>query len=386
MFFAPDQGGAPNRITIMANELKTKGIDVNVITTLPSYPAGKIYEGYRNKFFVKEVRNGITCRRYWMLPSNSNNPYVRVFSMLSFSMTFLLSIPYLLKRQPDVFLIQSPHLPIACTATIVGKLLRKKVILNVSDLWPNSALELGVIKSEKSFSYRVLKKMERIMYANADAFVGQSNEILNYLKEVDVSKPRLLYRNLMKPSPYTSAKSPSSKKKIIYAGLLGMPQGIYRICTEIDFNLLDMEFHIYGQGVEREKIEDFISTHPNSNIFLHNQVPKEEIQTILKDYDATIISLKSSLLGAFPSKINMAIAAELPIIIAANGEAAQVVDEYKLGFASPAGDIEGLHHNLIRLNQLSAEEYIALKENIARIRDQHFDYNKQQQLLFDFVS
>ncbi len=227
--------------------------------------------------------------------------------------------------------------------------------------------------------------MEDIMYAKTDAFIGQSNEILNYLAAVDASKPKLLYRNLMKPSPYQLAKKSSSKKKIIYAGLLGLPQGIYRICTEINFKLLDMEFHIYGQGVEKAKIENYISVHPNSNIFMHAQVPKEQIQTILKDYDATIISLKSSLLGAFPSKINMAIAAELPIILSANGESAQVVHDYNLGFVSPAGDIEKLFKNLEKFKNLSAQKYLALRKNMRQTREQYFDYDKQQQLLFDFV-
>ena len=48
------------------------------------------------------------------------------------------------------------------------------------------------------------------------------------------------------------------KLKIVYAGLLGIAQGINKLCEELNYN--NIEFHIYGAGAEKEKIQSFIYT------------------------------------------------------------------------------------------------------------------------------
>ena len=54
IFFYPEKGAAPFRITTLAQTLKKKGYDVEVITALPNYPTGKIFKGYKRKLSIVE--------------------------------------------------------------------------------------------------------------------------------------------------------------------------------------------------------------------------------------------------------------------------------------------------------------------------------------------
>ena len=143
--YLPEIGAAPSRITNMAEGLSGLGIKVDVLTCLPNYPKGRIFDGYRGAFSKTEDVNGITVFRYWTYASISKKPLVRLASMCAFATTLWC---FALKRKRiksyDKVIIQTPPVLAAASAMLLFRCCyRKKVVLNVSDLWPLSAVELG---------------------------------------------------------------------------------------------------------------------------------------------------------------------------------------------------------------------------------------------------
>jgi glycosyltransferase involved in cell wall biosynthesis len=138
----------------------------------------------------------------------------------------------------------------------------------------------------------------------------------------------------------------NNKIRLIYAGLLGVAQGISGICRNVDFKCLGAEFHIYGAGLEKEAIEKILRENPDSNIFLHSVVKKREIPSLLKSFDGAVIPLKKSIYGAVPSKIYEAMAAGLPILFSGEGEGSRIIKERQVGWVSPAGDFQKLEDNI----------------------------------------
>ena len=385
-FFPPEKGAASHRILTTAKELSSCGFDVSVITTLANYPTGKLFNGYKKMLYKKEKIEGIDCIRCWVFPSNSNNPIIRILSMLSYCFSLLFTIPSLFLNKPDIIFVQTPPLLPGITGVLISKLLRVKVVLNVSDIWPLTAVELGVMR-HKSFSFRLFSGIENIMYRLSDAMIGQSNETCSYLKQKS-DKPILLYRNLTKPNfnQIVNEQVLNSKKKIVYAGLLGFAQGVFNICKNIDFKSLDIEFHVFGDGIEKSLIENFIQQNAECNIFLHQTITKDEMQKKLLLYDATIIPLKKNIYGAFPSKITMAMAAGLPIFFSGDGEGFKIVDEFNLGYVSEAGNLNALEKNIIEFSQLKHQQINRMKLNIMNIVNKDFNYADQQSKLCKFIS
>jgi glycosyltransferase involved in cell wall biosynthesis len=385
-FFPPEKGAASHRILTTAKELSTYGFDVSVITTLANYPTGKLFNGYEKMLYKKEKIEGIDCIRCWVFPSNSNNPIIRILSMLSYCFSLLFTIPSLFLNKPDIIFVQTPPLLPGITGVLISKLLRIKVVLNVSDIWPLTAVELGVMR-HKSFSFRLFSGIENIMYRLSDAMIGQSNETCSYLKQKS-DKPILLYRNLTKLNfnQIVNEQGLNSKKKIVYAGLLGFAQGVFNICKNIDFKSLDIEFHIFGDGIEKSLIENFIQQNSECNIFLHQTITKDEMQKKLLSYDATIIPLTKNIYGAFPSKITMAMAAGLPIFFSGDGEGFKIVDEFNLGYVSEAGNLNTLEKNIIEFSRLNHQQINLMKLNIMNVVEKEFNYVDQQSKLCKFIS
>ena len=384
--FPPEKGAASHRILVVAKELKSYGFNVSVVTPLPNYPTGKLFNGYKGSFYLRENIDGINCFRCWILPSNSNNPFIRILSMLSYSFSLLLISPLFFFNKPDIFIIQSPPLLPALTGLLISKIIGSKSVLNVSDIWPLTAVDVGVIK-QNSISFKLFSKVEKYMYKLSNAFIAQSNETVDYLHKFS-TKPILLYRNLTRPNfnKDFDFHSIRKNKKVVYAGLLGLAQGVYGICKNINFKSLNIEFHIFGDGVERSKILKYVKNNPNSNIYIHESLPKRQMQDNLLNYDATIISLKSNIYGAFPSKITMAMAAALPIIFSGDGEGSKIVKEFELGYISKAGDMDGLKNSLIKFSKLKNADILKIKQNIKQKIEEEFNFEAQQVKLCDFIN
>lgn len=385
-FFPPEKGAASHRIHTTAKELSTYGFEVSVITTLANYPTGKLFDGYKKMMYKKEKIEGIDCIRCWIFPSNSNNTVIRVLSMLSYCFSLFFLLPFLIFNKPDIIFVQTPPLLPALTGVLISKLLSIKVVLNVSDIWPLTAVELGVMR-RKSVSFKLFSYIEHIMYRFSDALIGQSDETCLYLKQKS-DQPILLYRNLTKPNfnKIVDSEKLNSKKKIVYAGLLGFAQGVFNICKNINFKSLNIEFHIYGDGVEKSYIEKYIKQNSKCNIFLHKTITKDEMQNELLSYDATLIPLTKKIYGAFPSKITMAMAAGLPIFFSGDGEGARIVDEFNLGYISESGNLNALKKNIIKFSQLNHQQINLMKSNIINVVEKDFNYFEQQSELCKFIS
>lgn len=375
--YPPEKGAAPTRIHNLAKMLTGLGHSVEVITCMPNYPMGRIFPSFRGKLFQKEKANDIKINRLWLYPSNSKNPLKRIASMFSYTFSlYFFALPKLFVQRPDMVIVSSPPFLSAYAGIVISRIIGSKAVLNVSDLWPLSALELGAIK--KGLMYRFLEMIERRMYNLSEAYIGQSDEILEHIRgTLKKSKKAFLYRNLQETSPYIHKPRPGGKKRIVYAGLLGVAQGVYDVCANINFSKLNVEFHIYGDGNERTKIEKLIADNPDRGIFYHNSIPSSEMPRMLSDFHATLVPLKTDLQGAVPSKIFMAMANAIPVFFSGSGEGARIVKDGKIGWVSAPADFDALEQNILKLVVMSDRDYDQMRTNCKLMRKIRF--NKETQ-------
>ncbi len=378
-YYAPELGAAPSRITNMAEGLHKEGNEVDVLTCLPNYPKGRIFEGYRRRYVKRETREDIRLFRFWTFATVSRNPFLRILNMLSFSF-MLWGFAWRIRRirRYDFVIVQSPPIMVAHSAIFLfRKIFRKKVVLNVSDLWPLSAVDLGAVR-EGSFYHKLLLRMERFIYRNAYAIQGQSNEILDHVRTFCPDKPLFLYRNLQRTAPAIGKNIDNRTPafRIVYAGLLGVAQDILSLISAVDFKALGAELHLYGGGNQTEKIENYIREH-DCNVYYHGYWPKEKIAGELGKYSASIVPLAVNIKGAVPSKIFDLLPVGVPILLCGSGEAAKIVEEYGFGYASRPQDYETLSQNIRRLKELSAEDYLRLQSNCLTAAQTDFSFDAQ---------
>jgi glycosyltransferase involved in cell wall biosynthesis len=384
-YYPPELGAASNRISNLANGLSKLGFNVNVICPLPNYPKGEIFSGYKSSFYKKENSDkNLTIHRFWIYPSVSKNPIMRILSMSSFAISLWSSIFFLKKfHKTDWAIIQNSPLLVSFSSILLfGKIFKIKIALNVSDLWPLSALELGAINRGRF--YQFLEYIEKFNHSNSDLILGQSQEILDHALLLG-PKPTFLYRNFQKNinSDLTAFKYSRVSKKIIYAGLLGVAQGIYEIISKINFSKYNVEFHIYGDGNEKKLIEHFILQNPNRGIFFNGTINKSEIDEKLRYFDASIVPLVKEIKGAVPSKIFELAQHGVPIIFAGGGEGAILIEKHGLGFNVPPGDYIAMEKMIEKFCSLTELEIEAIRSNCIVASKQSFDFDLQLKNLAD---
>ncbi|WP_338793593.1 glycosyltransferase family 4 protein [Bernardetia sp. MNP-M8] len=353
--YSPELGACASRIQHLAERLQKEGNQVTVYTTFPNYPTGNIFSDYRNllskKIIHRENINGIKVIRFSFYPSNSSSSFVRLFSMLTLALSWFFAFPSLKKQHPSIILVQSPPLLPVFTVWILSQLIKlntqkgysPSLILNLSDLYPRVLLDLGRINLDKIKGhtiYNLLLNFEAFIYKKMDFIIGQSDEIVDYVKEIVPSMPVFLYRNGVYSQSFKVKEDYKIKGrepiKLVYAGLLGVAQGILEVIENIDFEKVNAQLHLYGNGNERDLIEKFIQTKflntgKKQTVFLYDAIPSKEIAQKLADYDAAIIIQKKQILGTVPSKIYEAMAAGLPILLFGSGESAYLIKKYNLG-------------------------------------------------------
>lgn len=407
----PEVGAAPSRLANMAEGLKQEGAEVDVLTGLPNYPQGKIFKGYNGRLTMKEDVRGIKVFRYWIYATVSRTPIARILNMFSLACTLWL-FAFRWKRilSYDVVIIQTPTLVVASSALILfKKLYRRKCILNVSDIWPITAFDMGALAKE-SRSYRFLAILEQFLYKNADGFLGQSEEILNHIAQEIDEKDRhndnsqkdtddilgskmwtennrlFLYRNLQIYENAEAHQKEPHTLKLVFSGMLGVAQDVLGIVQNVNFKELGVEFHIIGGGKQYDEIEKWCKAHPESNVYTYGFVPKTEISLKLKKMDASIVPLVTRIRGAVPSKIYDILPQGLPIIFCGGGEAANFIQRNHVGFSCPPSDYETLTQCITQLRDMSAEHYEALSEKCICISKEQLDFKRQMHECHDFLS
>ncbi|WP_040279626.1 glycosyltransferase family 4 protein [Psychroserpens damuponensis] len=369
-YFPPEIGAASNRIFQLANGLEQQGFKVSVVTPLPNYPTGKIFDDYKGKFKHISKENTITINRLWIYASNSKNKLLRLIAMLSYS--FSLVWFFMWNKIPKTVIVQSPPLLVAFTSMLFLRNKNRNLILNVSDLWPIAGLELGALK--KNFSYKMLEKIEHFNYKRANIILGQSEEILTHVNSIFPDKNTFLYRNYPNfKAPKIQQTQSNGSLKIVYAGLLGIAQGIYKLCTALDYT--HIEFHIYGSGAEQLLIEDFIAQHPELPIYFHGRVTRDELHRLLLQYDIAIIPLLNRIYGSVPSKIFEYARLGLPMLYFGGGEGENVITTNNLGWIATSGDYDDLNSVIatIKKDSLSLERKVSIQKTALK----NFDFRKQ---------
>lgn len=375
-YYPPEKGAAANRIEQLALKLRQNNYAVTVICPLANYPKGVLFPEYKGKFFVEEIQQDIRVKRLWIYPSNSASIFVRIISILSFSVCLFLFL--LTKKTPKKVVVQSPPLLLSFISVFVLSLKGKKIILNVSDLWPLAAIELKALKVN-SFSHKMSLLLERFIYKKSILILGQSNEIVSHVSKIFPEKECHLYRNYPdhQLDNFEVVTSENSIIKLFYAGLLGVAQGVLEVCEKMDLENLNIEFHIFGDGAEKIQIEKYIQNHPSKNIVYHGMLERHDLISRLASFDVALVPLKTRIYGSVPSKIFEYSALGIPILYFGGGEGETIVNENHLGWVAEVENFNDLNAMLAEISKMKKKDIQLKKKQVFEQSKTHFNLDLQ---------
>jgi len=379
-YFAPEIGATQVRLGAIARQLKAMGHGVEVVTAMPHHLVGEIFPGYRRKFYSTESWHGVTIHRTWVYPATGAG-LKRLFNYLSFTVSSFFGLSR--ARRPDIVFIESPPLFLSLAGMTYGALRHTKTVFNVSDLWPDSVRELGIL--DEGPIMECAYRLERWSYRRADYVNAVTDGIYRALADKKgVPKSKLLFlpngvdSELFAPRPADESLCRQldlvGKKVCLYAGTHGIAQGLENVIRAAALlQSTDIVFLFLGDGPEKSKIISLAGSLGLSNIRFVDSKPLDQVPRYYNLAFASIVPLiKNELFkGARPSKILPSLACGVPVIYSGEGEAAELIEGAKAGLVvepeSPTAIAEAL-----RVLASNAEMSQAMAENGRRLMLKRF--------------
>jgi len=348
-YYPPEMGAPQARLSELAERLIGLGWTVEVLTALPNYPTGRVFAGYDVRKPKIEQLGRVRVVRVPLYTAKTGF-LKRLGSYFSFVASAAVFGPRLCAR-PDLLFVESPPLFIGYAARRLARHWSCGLVLNVSDLWPESAVRMGVVKP--GMATRLAERLEVSLYRQAAGVTGQSDEIVAHVKARSPRTPTEVVTNGVDPARFGRAWADAEARALIgaepgpvfvYAGLLGWAQGLDQI-LDLAASLptgAPGRFVLVGEGPERERLEERVRVERLTRVRLVPAQARERIPALLACADAAIITLGLAIPGAVPSKIYEAMASELPILLVADGEAARRIRDAGCGLSVAPGDAAGL--------------------------------------------
>jgi glycosyltransferase involved in cell wall biosynthesis len=357
-YFPPEVGAPQTRLFELASRAATVGHDITVVTGFPNYPTGVIPDSYRGHLRMEERMDGIRVIRTWIYATPNKGFVRRLLNHLSFAVSSLLAIRKV--GHIDVMFVESPPLFIGFAALAYRLLKRAPYVLNISDIWPQSAIELGALRNRTAIW--LAERFELHLYRKA-AFVSVVTPgMVERLAARGVPRTKLfLLTNAVDTAAYQPAPPDArlaqqlgldERKVFLYAGTHGLAQGLEVILEAARLTTNpEVVYVLAGEGAEKDHLMKIAKAERIDNVrFLPNQ-PKSIMPALLNLAYASIITLKRLDLfkSALPSKMFESMATERPIVGALWGEAAELIEASGCGVIVPPEDPARLRETVEKL-------------------------------------
>lgn len=346
-YYPPETGAPQNRLSDLARRMTAQGYQVEVLTALPNYPENSVFDHYRGRENTSEMLDGIRVNRVGIYVPKQKTFIKRILHYLSFVFN-VLCYGGRLVREADIVLMESPPIFIAWAGVYLSKKWGAKLIVNISDLWPQSAVEMGML----SFVPGVwaAQKLEDWMYKKAALVTGQTQGIVTDIQRRFPDKKVRLFPNGVDTSSYKNLPDRQKARArfrwgnelfvIGYAGVLGHAQKLEQI---LDAGLLlkdlpQIHFALFGDGPCKQKLQDRIEKEQITNVKIYSKVSAEEMPAVYAGMDCGCVPLGKEKIfkGARPSKMFEMMASGLPLALCAEGESVEILN-------APQGGPAGFH-------------------------------------------
>lgn len=359
--YCPPEVGAPqNRIFEFAKQLKKFGHEVSILTAMPNYPKGEIFDEYKGKKVVQEEIDGIKIVRTSIYATKEKSFTKRLRNYLSFTFSSVFTGAKYIEKQ-DVIITESPPLFLGWSGYVLSKKKKAKFIFNVSDLWPESAVKLDVLHNKALI--KASTWLEEFCYRKAAAVTGQTQGIVDNIvnRGFDKNKVQLItngvdtefFKKENRDENFRKEIGIDGKFALCYAGIHGLAQGLEVIvnAAEIIKDHEGIQIVFIGDGPEKNKLINMVKQKGLKNVTFLPVQPKANMPKIIASMDATIIPLKKLDIfkGALPSKMFEALASELPIVLAVEGEAEKLINNAKAGIVVEPENYKEIAEAILKL-------------------------------------
>ena len=356
-----------------ALELKKRGNRVQVLTGFPSYPIGKIYDGYKQRLWKKEEMEGIEIIRVPIYPNQSDNGKKRMLHYLSYACSASIIGPFLVDK-PDVAFVYQGAIPVGIPAILQKWFRGVPFVYDINDLWPETVAVSGMMKNKKLL--KIIEKWTQINYKQAAKISVATPGFKQKLIEKNVPEDKVVFVPNWSRDKFSfevldeklkDKYFPKETFNILYAGNLGVVQAldiILKVAEIFQKEGKNVLFTLLGGGADEKRLRQKTNEMLLDNVQFIDRVNGSEVIKYLNSADALFVHLKNTDLFeiTIPSKILSYLRTGKPILLGLKGNAAEIIESSKAGLLFEPENYTDLIEKINILLELTENE----RENMGK--------------------
>jgi glycosyltransferase involved in cell wall biosynthesis len=344
-YFPPEVGSAAHLFHDLGIEFVNRGHRVTVLTGYPAYNVDQasLPEKYRTGKRMVETVHGMTVVRVRSPRMPRHVPVLRGVEQVLMAFRFALAGIFHVPERSDVVLVYSPPLFLGLSALAIRWFRRPKVIVNIQDLFPQSAVDLGVLKN--GILIRLFRRIESRIYQNADRITVHSEGNRQHVircggdagRTSDVPNP--VDTRAIVPGPRNNAFRASlsvadDELVFSFAGVIGLSQDLDTVIDAAHLlqGSVRAVFYIVGDGIEKARLTE--KARGLTNVRFLPMLPIDQYVSLLHASDVCLVTLHQEVkTPVVPSKILSIMAAGRPILasLPLAGDAPRIIDDARCG-------------------------------------------------------
>ena len=315
------------RINDLTTGLKERGHAIEVLTGLPNYPSGRLFNGYGFLNRRKDIYNGIHIHRVPLVPRGSGSSIRLALNFISFASLASLMAPIFCRNQYDVILVYEPSPITVGIPAIVLKLFKSApIIFWMQDLWPESLSATGAVRSRTVL--KLVELLVRLIYKSCDRILVQSRAFIPAIKRLGgESEGILFYPNSAETlyRPVEVEKDAPERTlmpegfRVMFAGNIGAAQAFPSILSAAERLKEHRHIHwiILGDGRMLEWVKAEVRQRKLEKTFhLLGRFPAEAMPRFFSLSDALLVTLKNEPIFSItiPSKVQSSSPVQNPLL------------------------------------------------------------------------
>lgn len=348
------------RVNDLVQELLNRGHEVTVLTGQPNYPEGKVFSDYRADPGAFSRFGDAEVIRVPIVPRGKSSVWLAL-NYVSFALSAsLIGVWKLRKRKFDaIFVFQTSPVTAALPAVLLRRLKRAPMLMWILDLWPDTLVAIGVVKSPWLLS--VISALVGFIYKNCDRILVQSRPFLSKvvalgaLPEVIRYFPgwaETIFQADVPPAvPAVELAPYANDFKILFAGNIGEAQDFPAILAAAEMlrERSGLRWIIVGDGRAAPQVrKEIVRRGLEEKVILLGRYPLERMPAFFAGADALLVTLRKDPIWGMtiPGKVQSYLAAGKPLLAMLDGEGGRVIADAEAGLVAPAGDYKALANNV----------------------------------------
>jgi glycosyltransferase involved in cell wall biosynthesis len=358
-YFLEKGDGGGSRFNEMTRNWSDKGHSITVLAGMMHYASNKKISRYKGKFtyFDKDFYPGVDIIRCHVSESYNTNFLGRLWAYFSFVFSSILAGLFIAKGKFDIILVTSPPLFVGITAYVLSVLKRLPFVFEIRDLWPESAIDTGVLKSKliirfsfwfERFIYKRAVLINVLTPAFRDKLINDkkvpANKICFIPNAADFSLSEMLERDF-DSQQFRRENDLDGKFVITYVGAHGVANHLIQLIDAAD-QLRDTNvlFLLIGAGMKKQELQEIVKTRNIGNVRFINSVPKEDVfkYILASDMGTSVLKKADTFKTIYSNKTFDYMSCKKSILLAIDGVSRQLIEDAKCGYYVEPENIEDI--------------------------------------------